>query len=352
MFKNITPRQVAIYCTTLIVFLEILVLMLIFLFTKPDYPIPIIIIFSLCSWVLCFLITNYFISRYVYRRIKPIYKIIHDKKVSTQQSMFDDDQADVFNMVDEDVSSWAEEKQKTIEHLSLLENYRRDFLGNVSHELKTPIFNIQGFLHTLIDGALEDKELTVKYLKRASSNVDRLQTIVEDLESISELEMAAIVLKIEKFDIRKLTEEVFDHLELKARAKHIKLILKDGADQPYKVEGDKEYIRQALTNLIANSIKYGKDGGKTRVGFYDMATYLLVEVADNGIGIDHQHLNHVFDRFYRVDTGRSRTEGGSGLGLSIVKHVMEAHQQTINIRSTPGEGSTFGFTLQLSPGKF
>lgn len=353
MFKNVTPGQIATYCSGIIAVLFLTLIGILKLVGLWTMNFGLSLGLSTMLFFVAYLVNNFFIKRYIFRRIKPIYKIIHDKKVSARQGNIEElSESDIFDQVSQDVTSWATEQENTIRQLQTLENYRRDFLGNVSHELKTPIFNIQGYVHTLLDGALDNEQLLHKYLDRTSKNIDRLQTIVEDLESISRLELGEQVLVIQKFDIKKLTEEVFEHLEMKAAEKNIRLMLKEGANQAYKVIGDKEYIRQVLTNLTLNSIKYGKENGVTKVGFYDMDTYLLIEVADNGIGVDKHHLNHLFDRFYRVDPSRSRTAGGSGLGLSIVKHIMEAHKQTINVRSTPGEGSTFGFTLQLAKGKF
>lgn len=247
-----------------------------------------------------------------------------------------------------EVDQWAENQKEEIRKYNSWAEYRRKFVGDISHELKTPIFNIQGYIHTLIDGGLEDHKINVKFLSKAAKNVERLQTIVEDLESISRLESGELILDIQSFDIKELTEEVFEELEIKSREKEIDFDFKQGAAKGFMVEADRETIRQVLVNLIHNSLKYGKENGKTRIGFYDMDKVILVEVADNGIGIPKQHINHVFDRFYRVDKSRSRNQGGSGLGLSIVKHIIEAHKQTINVRSTPDLGSTFGFTLKKS----
>ena len=225
-------------------------------------------------------------------------------------------------------------------------DYRRKYIGDISHELKTPIFNIQGYVHTLLDGAINDSDVNQLFLEKAAKNIDRLQTIVDDLESISRLESGQLILDIRAFDIKELVAEVFEDLDFKAKARNINLSFKDGASGNYFVRADRDYIRRALVNLVQNSIKYGKDRGRTKVGFYDMDKYILIEVADNGLGIPKKHVNHVFDRFYRVDKSRSREQGGSGLGLAIVKHIIEAHKQTINVRSTINLGSTFGFTLE------
>ena len=193
---------------------------------------------------------------------------------------------------------------------------------------------------------LHDENINVKYLKRSAKNVERLITIVDDLETISRLESGQLVLDLQKFDIKELVSEVFETHEFLARKRNIALIFKEGANQSFMVKADREYIRQVLDNLVVNSLKYGKDNGLTKVSFYDMEKFILVEISDNGLGMEEKHLKHVFDRFYRVDKSRSREVGGSGLGLSIVKHIIEAHNQTINVRSSPGLGSTFGFTLE------
>lgn len=348
MFKNLSTNQISLLTAAALTIVQA------FLLLTFKYTGLLSVDWSNSAWliVLLFLINYgvglFFFTKYVYRRIKLLYKIIHKFKVGSKnkggQAISINEK--LFENAERDVMRWANSQNQQIEELKTLENYRREFLGNVSHELKTPIFNIQGYLHTLLDGALYDDEINRKYLLRASKNVDRLQTIVEDLEAISKLESGDLVLDITRFDIKSLASEVIEDLDLQASMKQIKIFFKDGADKSFWVKADREYIRQVLNNLISNSIKYGKVGGVTKVGFYDMDRYILIEVADNGIGIDQVHLNHLFDRFYRVDKSRSREVGGSGLGLSIVKHIVEAHQQTINVRSTPGLGSTFGFTLE------
>jgi len=288
-----------------------------------------------------------YLKKYIYRKIKVIYKTIHQEKLQPgeKNNMIDID-SDIIAEVEKEVINWAENQRRELEQYKAWAEYRRNFVGDISHELKTPIFNIQGYIESLIEGGLEDEQVNMKFLKRAATNVERLQTIVQDLEAIARLESGEVVLEMQTFDIKDLVDEVFDDLEMKARENKVELVFKEGAANGFKVRADRERIRQVLTNLINNSIKYGHDGGLSKVAFYDMDKNILIEVADNGIGIPKQHLNHVFDRFYRVDKSRSRRRGGSGLGLSIVKHIIESHQQTINVRSTPGLGSTFGFTLE------
>jgi two-component system, OmpR family, phosphate regulon sensor histidine kinase PhoR len=348
MFKNLSPRQIAIYSAVCIALLQLLIFLLFKWFDLLDVPYRLLLILFVIGLAVSYFVGLFFFKRYIFRRIKLIYKIIHRLKQGSKgksSAPFDVNER-IFEDTERDVVKWAASQNKELEELKTLENYRREYLGNVSHELKTPIFNVQGYLHTLLDGAMYDESINHNYLLRASKNVERLQTIVEDLEAISKLEGGDLVLDLAKFNLKELAKEVIEDLELQASIKEIKIFFKEGADQHFIVRADREYIRQVLTNLINNSIKYGKQGGQTKLGFYDMDKYILVEVADNGIGMDQEHLKHVFDRFYRVDKSRSRDAGGSGLGLAIVKHIIEAHNQTINVRSTAGLGSTFGFTLE------
>jgi two-component system phosphate regulon sensor histidine kinase PhoR len=253
---------------------------------------------------------------------------------------------DIISKVNEEVSEWAQDRRQEIEELKKLEAYRREFLGNVSHELKTPLFNIQGYILTLLDGGLNDSTINKEYLERSGKNIERMISIVEDLEVISRFETGEMKLDVINFDIVALATDVIELLEVKAKKKNIRLYLSREYEKPLFVRADKERIRQVLINLLDNSIKYGTENGKTKVSFFDMDENLLIEVADNGIGVDTKDVSRLFERFFRVDKSRSREQGGSGLGLAIVKHILEAHKQTINVRSTIGVGTTFAFTLQ------
>lgn len=346
MFKNISLRTLSMLGALLITLIAWICIWI----GRKMYYLPVDSQFGLimvaCVGITAFFTLQFILDRYVYRRIKLIYKIIRRSKTSIpDRKNVQQAGLPILDGVEQEVQQWAESQQNEIETLKTLETYRKRFIGNVSHELKTPIFSIQGYIYTLIDGGLYDENVNMKYLERAASNVERLLTIVQDLEEISKLESEDLVLDIQKFDIKSLVREVFKDLEGNARQRNITLMFKEGADRPYNVLADREGIRQVLTNLLLNSIKYGKDSGVTKVSFYVMDRHILIEVSDNGIGIEEKHLKHLFDRFYRVDKSRSRESGGSGLGLSIVKHVIEAHHQTINVRSTPEQGSTFGFTL-------
>ena len=299
--------------------------------------------------MLSYFVFSYILKRYIYDKIKIIYKTIHTFKVSAEnKNRTVDLRQNIFGKVKEDVSEWAEEHKREIDDLKKLELYRREFLGNVSHELKTPIFNIQGYILTLLDGALDDPDVNKDYLEKTEKNIERMINIVQDLEIISQLESGEIKLLPVKFEMVAFTREIFEMLEIKAHKRNISFEFHDSIDEDSEVfvEADKEKIRQVLINLIENSIKYGNEGGRTKVSFYDMDENVLVEISDNGIGVDAKDIPRLFERFYRVDKSRSRNQGGSGLGLAIVKHIIESHQQTVNVRSAPGIGSTFSFTLK------
>ena len=249
------------------------------------------------------------------------------------------------NQVDEDVSEWNENRENEIEKLEIRESYRRQFVGNVAHELKTPIFNIQGYIDTLLDGAIEDSNINRKFLERANKSVSRMIYIVEDLDAITKLEGGKIDIEEEPVDIIELILDVVDQLEMKAKKRNVNIVIEDPRLSRYMVEADVEKIKQVLINLMVNAIKYGNEDGEVLVRTFDMDENILIEVADNGNGIPQKHLSKIFERFYRVDKSRDREQGGSGLGLSIVKHIIEAHNQSINVRSTVGTGTTFSFTL-------
>lgn len=345
--KNSTPQQIATLIALLTTIGGATVFTIFYFIDQSTAASWYWFLFPILLYVLCFFVTLFYLKKYIYRKIKLIYKAIHQHKVSpaAKKSSINVN-TNILEEVQKEVQEWAALQVAEVAKYKSWAEYRRRFVGDISHELKTPIFNIQGYLHSLLDGGLEDEKVNIKFLKKASKNVDRLQTIIEDLTAISRLETGTLILDKEPFDIKQLVLDIFEDMELKASEQNIKLEFKAGADHSYKVRADRESIRQVLTNLIENSIKYGKDEGVTKVSFYDMDNNILIEIADDGIGIPKSHLPHVFDRFYRVDKSRSRKKGGSGLGLSIVKHIIEAHEQAINARSTQDVGSTFGFTLE------
>lgn len=283
-------------------------------------------------------------QRFLNDRIRLLYRVI-----STRKFGGDDDISitqDVFTQLEEDTQKWAKDRTEQIEKLEEQAAFRKEFLGNLAHELKTPVFSIQGYVLTLLEGGLEDENVNRDFLERALNGVDRISDILEDLDEIAKYEFDRYSLKLSEFDIVALTKNIFGQMEGNAADKQIKFEFARSYD-PIKVSADQGKISQVLTNLISNSISYGNQEGTTTVRFHDLdKSTLLVEVADDGLGIDEKHLPRLFERFYRVDKSRARNIGGSGLGLAIVKHIVEAHDQTINVRSTEGKGSTFSFTMK------
>ncbi|MGF1924057.1 MAG: sensor histidine kinase [Bacteroidia bacterium] len=299
------------------------------------------------SFITSFIVFYYLLERYIYTKIKLIYKLIHNLKLGKdlKEALGEYKSSDPINDVENEVKEWAGAKKKEIDLLKKQEQFRREFLSNVSHEFKTPLFAIQGYIETLQDCLTDDPEMAIKFLKKAENNVERLSYLINDLDSISKLETGEIPINYQKFDFVPLAKEVMDGLEDRATTHHIKLSFKEKYTAPTIVNADREKVRQILINLIQNSIKYGNDNGSTAVKIFELHDQYLIEVTDDGIGIEEKHLPRLFERFYRIDSHRSRKEGGTGLGLAIVKHILEAHQQTISVRSTPNIGTTFAFTL-------
>ncbi len=297
------------------------------------------------SYLLFFATMKFFI----YERIKELYDFMDEAKSGSANFSMDrvSLDEDFLRSARQDMMTWAIERRKEIEQLKKMEAYRKEFVGNVSHELKTPIFNIQGYIFTLLDGGIEDTSINRDYLERAARSVERMITIVEDLDVISQMESGELQPYLEKTDLANLVSDVFKAQDIKTKDKKIKLQFDKSYEKVF-VMADKGLIRQVFTNLIVNSIKYGKPEGTTTVRFKESSGLLKIEVQDNGIGISKAHLPRIFERFYRVDKGRSREHGGTGLGLAIVKHIVEAHHQTIEVKSTEGEGTCFSFSLPLA----
>jgi len=298
-------------------------------------------------FVFVFYIIQFAINTFIIEKIRPLYKIIdfvphkeNESKIRLTPGFVE------LAQVEHDVERWAQNQLQEIERLREMERYRKDFVGNVSHELKTPIFNIQGYILTLLEGGLEDPNINKLYLNRAEKSIDRMISIVEDLESINKLETGELKPLFAIFDIIKIVDEVFELEQRLSRDRQISLMYSYRPEKPLMVKADRKRIIEVLTNLVVNGIKYGKVNGFVKVGFYDFDDKIMIEVSDNGIGIDKKDLSRIFERFFRVDKSRSREQGGTGLGLSIVKHIIEAHNQTINVQSVLNEGTTFTFTLE------
>jgi two-component system phosphate regulon sensor histidine kinase PhoR len=292
---------------------------------------------------------KYLYSHYIFNNLNSIYRdIIKLKNPNEPIRSFSGQGTDITNEIQNILVDWSKESKQEIDNLKQVEIYRREFLSNVSHELKTPIFSAQGYIHTLIDGGIEDADINVLYLNKAAKSIDRLVSMVDDLESISKLEAGELIVEIRTFDITDLIHDVIDSLEIQSREKKIKLHLSDDANRPVYVNGDRDLVRQVVVNLLVNSVKYGVQGGETMISYADGGDKIIIDIADNGIGIEKGHLPRLFERFYRVDKSRSRDQGGTGLGLAIVKHIIEAHNQYISVHSEVGKGTTFSFSLQLS----
>lgn len=343
-----TPKRLAIILSVILSLLTVALFVIFDIIeSKPYYwilvPAALVILVVTQYYVL-----RFSLERFIYSRIKLVYKSIHKQKLNKddKREQITNIHGDIIGKVNEEVENWANDRKEEIDELKKMEVYRREFLGNVSHELKTPLFNLQGFILTLMDGGIHDPHVNVDFLQKSQKNIERMITIVEDLEVISRLETGEATPMLSNFSITALAREVMEFLEPTASENQIKLLFAAEYNDNMMVRADKEKIRTVLTNLMLNSIKYGKDGGRTKVSFYDMDENYLIEISDNGVGIEEQHISRLFERFYRVDKHRSRAQGGSGLGLAIVKHIIEAHDQTINVRSAPGVGSTFSFTLK------
>jgi two-component system phosphate regulon sensor histidine kinase PhoR len=291
-----------------------------------------------------FFVIQFRVEKFIYKRIKKIYD-----QVSLLESTSIDSQPITTDMatLTKEVSKFASDKKLEIEALKIRENYRKDFIGNISHELKTPLFTVQGYILTLLSGNVKEKKIIQKYLKRANLGVERLIYIVNDLDMITKLETGNLNLYKESFDIVELIQNVMELLEMKAVKSQITLTFDTTYNEPIMVYADMERIKQVVTNLIVNSIKYGKKDGTTEISIESLTQHkILVRVTDNGEGIKKEHIPRLFERFYRVDQSGSREEGGSGLGLSIVKHIVEAHGEKIYVESEFGVGSEFSFTLE------
>jgi two-component system phosphate regulon sensor histidine kinase PhoR len=311
--------------------------------SKKDFGSVFSILFISLFGTVSYFLVLFILNRYINEKINPIYKTIREVPVSGRKEKVGSTN---ISDVQKDVEEWAKNQTLEITRLKDLERYRKEFVGNVSHELKTPIFNIQGYVLTLLEGGIDDPKINKLYLQRTEKSIDRMISIVEDLESITKLESGELTLNLVNFDMVKLTEDVFELAQMLANERNITLQFITKTDKPVMVKADKKRIMEVMNNLVGNGIKYGKKRGHVKVGFYDLHETVLIEVSDNGIGMDKVDLPRVFERFYRVDKSRSREQGGTGLGLSIVKHIIEAHDQTINVKSIADKGTTFTFTLE------
>ena len=333
--------------------LILLALILVEVFTKTAFSLLSYILIPLITTAVSFGLFWIIVERFINKKIKVIYRIISNKKITDDNPREYKVTEDVLSKLTQETAQWADLQRKQIKELEEQASFRKEFLGNLAHELKTPVFSIQGYILTLLEGGLEDEKVNREFLKRALSGVDRISNLLEDLDEISQYEFDRKKMRFKQVDIVSLAIATFKDLEQKAAEKNIKFSFSKNYDSIF-VKADHGKIRQVLTNLINNSIFYGSENGNTVIRFHDLDMdkgkdgkgKILVEVADDGVGIAEKHLPRLFERFYRVDISRARNIGGSGLGLAIVKHIIEAHGETIKVRSTEGVGSTFSFTLE------
>lgn len=345
--KTLTPKVVA-YRAGLLSALALTVLFVIPAMIWIGFPegflfIPVPFLFFGIGYGIFF----WLMEKYIDQKIKLIYRSIHAEKIGRPLSTMKVNMStDVFREVNRNVEHWAQDYRQEIQQLKDQAKFRREFVGNLSHELKTPITIIQGNILTLLEGAVDDKVMRDRFLVKAAENVERLELLIQDLDSITKLESGKEMLEPERFNIVQLVNELLENLQDKANNNKVTLSLAPKTRKEVWVVADYHKIDQVLTNLLVNSIKYGKKGGTTEVSFSLVGEHIQVSVKDDGVGIEEKHIPRLFERFYRVDKSRSRHAGGTGLGLAIVKHIIDAHHQTINVTSKTGEGSTFFFTLQ------
>jgi two-component system phosphate regulon sensor histidine kinase PhoR len=341
--KNLSPRQLSLF-TAIILSIPI---GLGFLLVTPEWEIALIAF--LITFAGGYYLIRFVLEWFIYRKIKLIYKFIYHTKASKREETYYKYilPKKSIDEVREDVEQWAEQRSAEIEMLKNNEAYRKEFLQNLAHEFKTPIFAIQGYVDTLLSGALENPSVNKRFLENAARNVDRMVNLVEDLDEIAKLESGEQPLSKSSFVVQDLIREVYESLSIKINTSNIQPSIKKGCEQPIIVLADKEKVRQVIINIVDNAIKYGKVSGLIEAGIYRTdESHVLVEISDDGIGIAEEHLPRIFERFYRTDRGRSRDVGGTGLGLAICKHIIEAHGQSIHVRSKPDVGTTVGFTLE------
>ena len=330
--------------TSLYITIFLTLLSSVFLYLLHSIDFLYLISFAVFTYILSFIVIQYRVERFIYRRVKKIYD---DLTLLESASLRNQPITTDMATLTQEIDKYAKDKKLEIETLIVREEYRKEFLGNVSHELKTPLFTVQGYLETLLDGAIHDENVSEKYLNRANKGLERLIYIVNDLDMITKLEVGDLQLNSVEFNIVELVESVFDLLEMKAAKKKISLIFDIDYHEPIMVLADKQRIQQVLSNLIVNSIKYGKDKGTTEISIENLIkNKVIVRVTDNGEGISKANIPRLFERFYRVDKTGNRKVGGSGLGLSIVKHIIEAHDEKVYVESELGVGSEFSFTLE------
>ncbi len=347
--KNLKSSPLILLVSVISAFIQTLLLSFIFYKISGRFIFSLSILSFFTAFITSFFIIYGLYNSILFKRIDALTTMVkqqHRKEIPNTK--FNLDETDSLSNLEVEVTKLVTERDKETEQTKHLDSYRKEYLGNVSHELKTPIFNIQGYISTLIDGGIYDETINIDYLKKADKSVDRMIHIIDDLETITQLEVGTMELDMERYDISHQIKEITEALEIQASKRNIVFFISKKSEKPIYVNADKFRIRQVIVNLLTNSIKYGKVGGKTKIDIDFYNEQAIIEIKDNGIGVEEKHLPRLFERFYRVDKGRSREQGGTGLGLAIVKHIIEAHGETITVTSQPQKGTSFLFTLKLS----
>ena len=341
--KNLSPNQLSVLVALV---LSVPIALGVY-FITGDWETATIFLFVV--WVGSYALIRFTFERFIYRKIKLIYKLINQTKATRKEEIYYKYILPQKNIdeVRDDVEDWMKRKNQQIELLQRNEAYRKEFLQNLAHEFKTPIFAIQGYVETLLSGAMEEEITRKKFLENTSKNADRLVNLIRDLDEITSLESGHQEVHKQQFVIQEQIREVYDSLVIQMQPKRINATIKKGCETPVTVYADKEKIKQVLINLVENATKYGKLNGSVTASVYITDdSHAVVEISDDGIGIEEEHLPRIFERFYRTDAARSRDKGGTGLGLAICKHIIEAHGQSMHVRSTPDVGTTIGFTIE------
>ncbi len=341
-----SPRSLSIYISLLLSLFSVFLIIVIFWLKDVDINLWMILLTFVLIFIVAFALIYFTLERFIYYKIKLLYRATQMFKPNKDISELDlNMNKDILGKVSKDVARWMVDQHKTIDQLEERENFRREFIGNLAHELKTPIFSIQGYILTLLEGGLEDKDINLLFLERASKSVERVTDLLNDLDAISKLESGHFNLEKIRFDLTKLLYEIKNDLDFKAIKKKIEIKINDPIEKEVWVIADRDKIAQVVSNLLNNAISYSKEGKKIAISNNVLDKKILVEIIDNGVGIKKEDIDRIFERFYRVEKSRTRNKGGTGLGLAIVKHIIDSHNESITVRSNPGEGTTFTFSL-------
>lgn len=341
-----SPRSLSIYISLFVSFFSLFLIILIFWYKDVSINLWLLLIILILIFSVTFTLVYFTLERFIYHKIKLLYRATNMLKINKGVSNIEIDMnSDIIEKVSNDVALWMVDQHKTIDQLQERESFRREFIGNLAHELKTPVFSIQGYILTLLEGGLEDEDINRLFLERAAYGVDRITSLLKDLDAISKLESGQVNLDIKRVNFTKLVHEVVDEMELKAKKNKTDIKIDFPSEKEIWVNADPIKISQVITNLLNNAISYSKKGGEVHIKRNKLDKKILIDIEDQGVGIKKEDINRIFERFYRVEKSRARHKGGTGLGLAIVKHIIEAHGETITAQSKPGKGTTFTFSL-------